>query len=220
MSMARVAALPRRTERPPQRPPVARRFGDGGPPADLRQPPVASAQLAILIFIAFETMIFMGLLTAYWVLRSNSFAWPPPDLPRLPLAVTWVNTGMLLLSAFTMSRASAAIRVADQQGLRIGLLATTVLGVGFLAIQGSEWVRLVRQGLRLSSGTYGATFYTLIGLHALHVVGAVVWLLAILAMAQRQRFSAARHMGVTLCATYWYFVCALWVLLFGVVYLY
>lgn len=198
---------------------VRRGFGDGPPPTDIRQPPVSNGQLAILIFIAFETMIFAGLVTAYWVLRANSFTWPPPDLPRLPLAVTWVNTAMLLVSAYTMWRAAVASRADNQEGLRTALLATVVLGVGFLAVQGSEWARLVGQGLRLSSGTYGATFYTLIGLHALHVVGAVVWLVAVFAIAQRRGFTGKGDFGVTLCATYWYFVCALWVVLFGMVYL-
>lgn len=199
---------------------VIRGFGGGNPPPGKWQPPISNAQLGVLIFIAFETMIFAGLVTAYWVLRSGSFAWPPPNLPRLPLAVTWVNTVMLIFSAATMSRAVTAIRADSQPGLRAALIATAVLGVGFLAVQGSEWVRLIHRGLTLSSGSFGSIFYTLIGLHALHVVGAVVWLLAVLAMAQRHRFSSNRHAGIKLCATYWYFVCGLWVILFGVVYLY
>lgn len=200
---------------------LVRGSGGGGPagPA-LRQPPISNAQLGVLIFIAFETMIFAGLVTAYWVLRSGSLAWPPPNLPRLPLAVTSVNTAMLGFSAVTMSRAVKAIRVGSQEGLRSALVATAVLGAGFLAIQGSEWVRLIHQGLTLSSGSYGGTFYALIGLHAVHAVGAVIWLLVVLAMAYRGRVSATRHASVTLCATYWYYVCALWMVLFAVVYVY
>lgn len=206
---------------------VERRFtlvrgaGGGGPGAPaLRQPPISNAQLGLVVFIAFETMMFAGLVTAYWVLRSGSFAWPPPNLPRLPLAVTSVNTAMLGFSAFTMFRAVHAVRVGSQAGLRSALVATAVLGAGFLVIQGSEWVRLIHQGLKLSSGSYGATFYTLIGLHALHVVGAVVWLLVVLAIAYRGGYTTKRYAGITLCATYWYYVCALWVVLFGVVYVY
>jgi cytochrome c oxidase subunit 3 len=199
---------------------VIRGFGGGDPPVRVRQPPISNAQLAVLIFIAFETMIFAGLITAYWVLRSGSFAWPPPNLPRLPLAVTTVNTGLLLFSGLTLHHATAAIRTGNQAGLRTALGATAVLGVGFLVVQGSEWVRLIHQGLTLSSGTYGSTFYTLIGLHALHVVAAVIWLLAVLAIAQRRGYTAKHHAGITLCATYWYFVCGLWVILFAVVYVY
>jgi cytochrome c oxidase subunit III len=205
----------------PRRLILVRGSGGGGPPVPVqREPPISNAQLGVLIFIAFETMIFAGLVTAYWVLRSGSFAWPPPNLPRLPLAVTSVNTAMLGFSAVTMSRAVKAIRVGSQAGLHSALVATAVLGAGFLVIQGSEWARLIHQGLTLSSGSYGGTFYALIGLHALHVVGAVLWLLVVLAAAYRGRFSGTRHAGVTLCATYWYYVCALWVVLFGVVYVY
>ncbi|MFQ5665703.1 MAG: heme-copper oxidase subunit III [Candidatus Binatia bacterium] len=199
---------------------VVRGFGGGGPPAAPRQPPVSNAQLGVAIFIAFETMIFVGLVSAYIVLRGKSFAWPPPDLPRLPLAVTWVNSAMLVCSALTMRRAAAAIQRDDQRGMQTALVATAVLGGGFLGVQGTEWARLIRQGLTLASSTYGATFYTLIGLHALHVVGAVLWLLGVVVIAQRHGYSAERHGGLTLCAMYWYFVCALWVLLFGIVYLY
>jgi cytochrome c oxidase subunit III len=195
-------------------------FGGGPPPRSLPAPPISNAQLGMAVFMAFETMVFVGLVTAYLILRGKSFAWPPPDLPRLPLAVTWVNTAMLLFSAFTMSRATAAIRAANQHGLRSALVATALLGTGFLAVQGSEWVRLIGQGLRLSSGSYGATFYTIIGLHALHVVGAVIWLLCVLLVARRDGYTARKHVGLKVCAMYWYFVCVLWVALFGLVYLY
>ena len=200
---------------------VVRGYGSGGPSAPaVRQPPISNAQLGLLVFIAFETMIFAGLVTAYWVLRSRSFAWPPPNLPHLPLAVTAVNTAMLSFSALTLSRAVKATHVDNHAGLRSALVATGVLGTGFLAIQGSEWIRLIHQGLRLSSGPYGGTFYTLIGLHALHVVGAVVWLLVVLAMAHRGGPATQSRARVTLCATYWYYVCALWLVLFAVVYVY
>jgi cytochrome c oxidase subunit III len=205
---------------PGRRPVVVPGFGGGPPPTLLPAPPISNAQLGMVVFMAFETMVFVGLVTAYLILRGKTFAWPPPDLPRLPLAVTWVNTAMLLFSAFTMSRATAAIRAGNQVGLRSALVATALLGVGFLAVQGSEWTRLIRQGLRLSSGSYGATFYSIIGLHALHVVGAVVWLLLVLIVARRNRYSARQHMGLKVCAMYWYFVCVLWVALFGLVYLY
>ncbi len=216
--MARVVTFPQPFRRAAPR--ALRRPPSAGPLPAAPAPPIPNAQLAMAIFIAFESMMFVGLITAYWVLRSSSFAWPPPHLPRLPLAVTWVNTAILLFSAVTMSRASAALRARDQHGLRTGLLATAMLGVGFLAVQGTEWVRLVRQGLTLSSGSYGSTFYTLIGLHAVHVCGAVIWLATVMILAQRDRFSAERHTGVTMCAMYWYFVCVLWVVLFVAVYLY
>ena len=86
-------------------------------------------------------------------------------------------------------------------------------------MQGSEWVRLIHHGLTLSAGMYGATFYTLIGTHAAHVVGAVVWLGLVGWWARRgqvRRRHATRR--VDACAIYWVFVCALWLALFALVY--
>src|ERR671932_1127875 len=105
------------------------------------------------------------------------------SMPRLPVEVTGINTLILLYSAVTMRLASRAIRLGQQQKLARMLLYTAVLGAIFLSVQGYEWVKLIRYGLTLSSGVYGATFYTLIGLHGLHVAGALVWLLAMTLLA-------------------------------------
>ena len=104
---------------------------------------------------------------------------------------------------------------------RLGaLFATTVLGVVFLGVQGAEWTRLVRHGLTLGSSMYGATFYTLVGCHGLHVLVAVSWLAVTAALAGRGIFRPGRHAALEMCGIYWYFVCALWVVLFPLVYLY
>jgi heme/copper-type cytochrome/quinol oxidase subunit 3 len=206
---------------PPQRPQlrVHRGFG-GGPPSGPTVPAVGSPELAVLIFIVFELMLFSGLVATYLVLRTSSFAWPPPGLPRLPVAVTAVNTVILTFSAVTMYRATREIAAGAQGRFRNALLVTVVLGTTFLVVQGSEWVQLIHRGLTLTSGSYGGIFYTLIGLHALHVVGAVVWLGVVLVAALRRRYTPQRYTGVRLCAMYWYFVVGLWPLLFVLVYVY
>jgi heme/copper-type cytochrome/quinol oxidase subunit 3 len=196
---------------------VLRVTGTGGPRAGA--PGVSNARLAMAIFIAFESMFFAALVAAYLVFRLRTAIWPPADLPELPLAVTWLNTGILFASAFTMRRARRAQRDGLRDELARALTATAVLGTLFLAVQGSEWVRLVQHGLTLSAGMYGATFYTLIGCHGLHVLAAVVWLLVVLARAQRHRFAGAIRVPLELCAIYWFFVVALWAGLFPLVYL-
>lgn len=195
---------------------------DRGSPAwqPLRKEPVVSnAVLGMLMFLAFEAMFFAGLLGTFLVFRLASTNWPPPGEPYLPIGVTWINTGILVASAYTMRRAHRAIRDGNQAGLVHGLGLTAILGTTFLAVQGSEWIRLVHHGLTLRSGTYGATFYTLIGCHGLHVLGAVMWLAVVLLQARRGRFSPERHVGVQLCTIYWMFVVGLWLVLFPSVYL-
>ena len=74
-------------------------------------------------------------------------------------------------------------------------------------------VRLLQYGLTLASGVYGATFYVLVGCHAVHVLGAVIWLVSVLGRAMGSRYTASGFMGVKLCAMYWYYVVALWPIL-------
>lgn len=183
-------------------------------------PPLSNGRLGMMMFLGAETMFFAGLIGSFLVFRVSSQTWPPATLPRLPVGVTGVNTLILLYSAITMWRAQRAIRAGQQQrGIRC-LGYTGALGVIFLAIQGSEWVQLIGHGLTMASGVYGATFYVLIGCHGLHVFGAVVWLLSVLLRTVRGHYNATRYMGVALCGMYWYYVVALWPVLYWLVYLY
>ncbi|HSV07923.1 MAG TPA: cytochrome c oxidase subunit 3 [Candidatus Binatus sp.] len=180
---------------------------------------VSNARLAMIILIAGESMLFAGLIGAYLVFRLAARNWPPPDLPRLPLGLTAANSVLLLASGFPMARALRAARRYDRRRLARSLGQTALLGGTFLVVQGIEWVRLVRHGLTLASGTYGATFYVLIGCHGVHVLAAVTWLVVTGLLARRGAFIAGRQAPLEMCAIYWYFVCALWVVLFPLVYL-
>lgn len=207
---------------PPSFPEPPDDFNGGDRPGDDGRsgPPLSNARLAMVMLLGAESMFFAGLIGAFLVFRLASQTWPPPTLPSLPVEVTGVNTLILLYSAVTMWHAQRAVRQAQRQrGARL-LGLTALLGVTFLAVQGYEWVRLVRFGLTMTSGVYGATFYTLIGCHGLHVFGAVVWLLSVLVRTLQGRYSAAHYTGLAVCGMYWYYVVALWPVLYGLVYLY
>jgi len=180
---------------------------------------MSNARLAILIVIAAELMFFTGLVGAYLVYRLSAKDWPPPGLPTLPIGITAANTLVLFASLVPMTRALRAIRRDDRLGAAHHAMWTALLGTVFLVVQGIEWVRLVRHGLTLSSGTYGSTFYVLIGCHGLHVLVAVVWLAVVAALARSGGFTASRHAGLETCTFYWYLVCGLWAFLFPLVYL-
>jgi cytochrome c oxidase subunit III len=209
-------ALPRSEAKQPA-------FGGGEPPA----PPVrpnptigSNAWVGILMFLGAEAMFFAGLIGAYIVFRVGSAIWPPPFQPRLPVGVTGVNTLILVASAVTMRWSLKAVRVDDRKKLIRCLAYTAVLGCVFLVIQGFEWLRLIHFGLTVSSSVYGSLFYTLIGFHGLHVLGALIWILVVLVRAKQGRFSRERHVGVQTCGMYWTFVVALWPVLYVLVYLY
>lgn len=197
--------------------------GDHGGPSDddgRHRPPFSNGRLAMLMFLGAETMFFAGLIGTFLVFRLGNKTWPPATLPSLPVAVTGINTLILLYSALTMWQAQRAIRLEQHRyGVRV-LVLTSFLGVMFLAIQGFEWVKLVGFGLTMTSGVYGATFYTIIGCHALHVFGAVLWLLIVLARTRQGHYNATRYTGLALCGMYWYYVVALWPVLYYLVYVY
>lgn len=172
----------------------------------------------MVLFLGTETMVFGGLISAFVILRAGA-AWPPPGEPRLPAAVSAVSTLFLLASGIAMFRARSAIQTNDRRSLHRWLLAAALLGSGFLAVQGSEWLRLVSFGLTLQSSLYGATFYTLVGVHGLHVTGGLAGLLFVLHRVRSGRYSAERHSGIEICWLYWSFVVAVWPVLYVLVYL-
>lgn len=188
--------------------------GDRPPPAP---PPLSNACLGVLILVAAEVMFFGGLIGAFLVLRLGAGAWPPPGQPRLPVAVTGVNTAVLLASSYTLVRALRAARRGDP-ALASWLGRTALLGAAFLTIQGIEWARLLRFGLTTASGVYGSTFYTLIGMHGLHVLVALTWLGLVRYRAARGAYRVDWD-GVLACGIYWHFVVALWPVLYVLVYL-
>jgi cytochrome c oxidase subunit III len=181
--------------------------------------PVGNAYLAMLLFIGADMMFFAGLIGAFVVFRFGAMDWPPLGQPRLPVAVTGVNTIILLASGYTMFRAWRYLQDWKRPNIAGSLTITTVLGSVFLLVQGYEWTKLIRFGLTLKSSVYGAIFYTLIGCHALHVFGAVIWLLVVLLMFKGNMFTAKKHIGIKLAGMYWFLVVALWPLLYTLVYL-
>jgi cytochrome o ubiquinol oxidase subunit III len=179
---------------------------------------LSSARLAMLLFIGSEAMLFAGLLAVYVALRFGSLHWPPAHL-YLPIRVTWINSAFLLFSCYTMRQALLAGRAENQKKLAFFLSITGFFGVLFLCIQGYEWVQILHEGVMTKARIYGSTFYLLIGCHALHVLGAVIWLWIVIRWAKHGQLRAAHFIRAELCGLYWYFVGAVWAILFPLVYL-
>jgi cytochrome c oxidase subunit 3 len=222
---------PLAVESPPERPPVRRRTngripppspptggGDGDRDGSWGRP-LDNVRLAMMFLIAGEVMFFAALVSGFFVLRLAAPQWPPPLQPRLPVFVTGLNTLVLLGSSVAMVGATRAMRRGERSRALRCLALTAALGTVFLLVQGYEWTRLIEYGLTTSSGAYGGTFYTLIGTHAAHVLGALVWLSITLTLAVRGRFLDGRTGVLRACAIYWHFVVALWPVLYVTVYL-
>jgi len=180
---------------------------------------VPTPVLGTAIFLFSEVMLFCALISAYVVLRGDAAVWPPLDQPRLPVAATALNTGILLLSGYFMWRGVGALERGGSGALVRWLGLTLACGTAFVAIQGLEWISLVRYGLTTSSSIYGAIFYTIVGCHGLHVLAAIAVLAAVLIRALRGRHHAADQAGLSALGLYWAFVVAIWPPLYALVYL-
>jgi len=214
---------------------VAEKSFDQGPPPIFDEPafdddgddtngdtgePAGNALLAMMLFIGADVMFFAGLIGAFVVFRFGAESWPPPGQPRLSLGMTAINTAILMLSGMTMILVWRRLAQWNRAQVLKGLLVTAGLGLTFLLAQGYEWIRLIGFGLRLSSGVFGGMFYVLIGCHGLHVLGAVIALIVVVARFWNPgHYGPKRAIGIKLVGMFWLLVVALWPVLYGLVYL-
>lgn len=208
------AAIPLRRVSHPER---RAAFGDGDGSRPVQSPRKADPTLGVLIFIASEVMLFAGLVSSFLVTRASATFWPPLNQPRLPVAVTGLNTGLLVLSGFTMWNVVRLLRRHDRRRAVRWMTLTSALGAIFLALQGREWARLIRFGLTMTSSLYGGMFYLIVGAHALHLAAALVVLAFVTARLWRGRYESDLR-GVVACSVYWSFVVILWPILYALVY--
>jgi cytochrome c oxidase subunit III len=192
---------------PPAIPPD--RGGDGNYGESGGSFPISKGQVGLAILLTAIIMLFAGLSSAYIVLRGVP-SWQNIELPSL----LWPNTAVLVLSSVAIELSRRAIRRNDIESMKRWLAAGGVLGLAFLVGQLAAWRQLVRAGVYLPSTLQSSFFYILSGLHGLHLLGGVVALGLVLAMALKNRLSAHRHEPLQLCATYWHVMDALWIYLF------
>lgn len=181
-----------------------------------QRPLINSTYLAMFIFIGAELMFFSGLIGAFLLLKISAANWPPTGQPTLPVFVTGINTLLLLTSGYFMSRTWSIPK--NRTLLLRYMLTASILGGVFLAIQGYEWFRLVGFGLTLQSSVYGGIFYLLIGAHAVHVAGGLIWLLTITVLSVKGIVYPDELNKLKACAIYWFFVVLLWPILYILVY--
>lgn len=180
-----------------------------------RRQVLPNGTLGMLAFVIAETMMFLGLISAFTLARAGADIWPPPGQPRLPVEATALTTLALLVSGAFLYRASRVYRH-DPDRARTPLLISILLGSFFVVFQGAEWVGLLNQGLTLVSSQHGSFFYLIVGMHGLHAVGAIAYLwFCYRLLTRRQLGPSALGAAVVL----WFFVVGIWPVLYMRVYL-
>ena len=166
-------------------------------------------RLGLWLFFVSEAFLFIGLLAARFYLWGNT----RPDLDQnLGIIVTVI----LLISSFYMNRAETAMVHGDRQTFLTSLLVTAGLGVVFLVgVVGFEW-----QGhIRPQDGAFGAVLYGMTGMHALHVLSGIVFILIVWNNGRNGHYNSESHWGVEACAIYWHYVDLVWGFFYPAIYL-
>ncbi len=175
------------------------------------KPVHSTAWWGMITLIATESMVFVILLGAYFFLRASTVHWPPDGIqgPELKLSVPF--SFVLWGSSAPNFYAERAIRRGSQRGLRAGLLLSAVMGVAFLAFTLKDFHDLTF-GWR--DNAYGSIFYTIVGLHALHVFIGLSMSVVVQIKAWQGKFTETRHTSVEVFGLYWHFVDAVWIFVF------
>jgi heme/copper-type cytochrome/quinol oxidase subunit 3 len=181
---------------------------------------VVNSKLGIWLFLASEVMLFGALFSSYIILRVGAVEWPHGSaILNIPLAT--VNTFVLISSSVTMVMSWAALKMNDLGKYKMYMGATIALSFVFLIIKYFEYTSKFEHGLFPSTSTFLAVYFTLTGLHGLHVIGGIVVNSYLLGPGSKL-FATKPEMfanRVEAAGLYWHFVDLVWIFLFPTLYL-
>ncbi len=176
------------------------------------------AKLGMWLFLASEVMLFSTLFTSYVIFRTTAPAWPHGwQILNIPLGT--LNTAVLITSSVTMVMSYAKALERDRKGFNFYLGLTIACAFGFLIIKSLEWGPKFMHGLSPSTNMFYGVYFTLTGLHGIHVIGGIIANSYLLWSANRdfdEDFFAGR---IEAAGLYWHFVDIVWIFLFPTIYL-
>jgi cytochrome c oxidase subunit I+III len=176
----------------------------------------ATGWWGMVLMIATEATLFAGLLSSYFYLRAISKGWPQGGIAAPELKTIIPFTVVLLGSSVPVVVAEAAVRRGRLRAARWWMLASFAMGAAFLVNQAVEYHGL-HFGLR--DNAYASLFYVITGLHGLHVLIGLAMSLVVQMKLWTRRITAERHLTLTVFGLYWHFVDAVWIFVFGSLYL-
>jgi cytochrome c oxidase subunit 3/cytochrome o ubiquinol oxidase subunit 3 len=173
-------------------------------------------KVGMACLIMAEAAIFTIFVVAYIFYIGKSLSGPTPaQVLKLPI----FGTICLLSSSFTVHSAVAALGKGKLRHCTLWLAGTVLLGSIFLLSTAREWYHLIHDdGLTIQTNLFGTTFYSLVGLHATHVVAGLIMLSLVLAFSLFGLVRVEHAAKLETLSLYWHFVDAVWVVVFLVVY--
>jgi cytochrome c oxidase subunit 3 len=179
---------------------------------------VPAKKMAMWLFIIADTATFAGCLVAYGFIRNSTPDWPRPFHSITNVALM---TFILLTSSLTMLIGIRSAQKADKSGAFRWMMVTAVLGILFAVLHIREWLGMIGEGATLfhnpwGTPLFGSAFFSITGLHLLHVTGGVIALIVVGIRYQGGRYKAD---DLEITGLYWHFVDLVWMFVVPLVYL-
>ena len=183
---------------------------------------IQSKKLTMWLFIISDAVTFGAILFGYSYLRAGTPDWPTPFQFSTSVVNGLIMTFVLLTSSLTMLAAVSAAKQGRKSACLQWLAATIVLGIIFATLHLREWSHLFADGWSLSKNPlggpvqFGATFFSITGLHLMHVLSGIIALIVI-AIGYNTEWLDSGHVEAT--GLYWHFVDLVWMFVFPLLYL-
>jgi cytochrome c oxidase subunit 3 len=179
--------------------------------SDIVEQPISMhpKKFALWLFLVTVVMIFAALTSAY-IVRQAEGNWLEYELPE----IFWVTSGIVVLSSIALQVAYYAAKKDNFLWVRIGMVLTVVLGIAFLIGQWYSWVALVDREVFFVGNPAGSFLYVFTGLHALHLISGVIFLIIVLISTFRYKVHSQALNTLEMATTYWHFLGGLWLYLF------
>ncbi|WP_144604174.1 cytochrome c oxidase subunit 3 [Algoriphagus algorifonticola] len=166
-------------------------------------------KFALWLFMVTVVMIFAALTSAY-IVRQAEGNWLDYELPN----IFWVTSGIVVLSSVFLHFAYVSAKKDNISQLRTGMVVAVVLGLAFLVGQWYSWVALVDREVFFVGNPAGSFLYVFTGLHALHLISGVIFLIIVLISTFRYKVHSQAMNTMEMATTYWHFLGGLWIYLF------
>lgn len=166
-------------------------------------------KFAMWLFIVTVVMIFAAFTSAH-IVRQADGDWLIYDIPQM----LWITSGIILASSVTMQWAYIAAKKDKLEQVKLALSLTMVLGIAFIYGQFQAWGQLVDAGVFFVGNPGGSFIYVFTGLHVLHLVSGILYLLYMLVAAFRNKVHSKNMLNMDMSTTFWHFLGGLWVYLF------
>jgi cytochrome c oxidase subunit III len=177
-----------------------------------------------LLLLVIETVMFGLLVASYFYLRQNFLVWPPPQIHRVPpifnpvpgLWFSTINLIAILVSAVPMFWADRAALRKNQRAVQLALVATIAVGLLTIALRSYEFRGL---NVRWDDNAYASIVWTIVVMHLIHLIVGTAENILMAAWVFLKPLDDKHARDVRVNATYWYWIVAVWVPLYAIIYL-